>query len=646
VCADPENCGRQERILLELLGDLREVVFQTDAAGRWTFLNAAWTDITGFSIEAAMGMVFLDFVHPDDRAENVERFRPLAEGLKDDCRHEVRYLTADGGCRWVEVHARAVRDEAGRLMGTSGTLSNIEERHAAVEARTRELAEANRALQESELLYRTLVETSPDAVSVTDPQGRLRIVNGRCLEMFGYDSAEEVLGRNLNEVVRSEDPATLRRVGEEFKRTGRVRDVELRLTRRDGSALDVELNGTVVRDAAGAAEYVIRMARDIGGRKAVERELRRSERRFHGVFDEAPIGIALMDDGARVQVANRRYREMLERSADELAGVSVREFTHPDDWPASQRAIDALQFASAPAQALDQRYLTRSGRVVWARSTVANLLSLVDGAHLMISMVEDVTARKQLEEQLRHAQKMEAVGRLAGGIAHDFNNVLTVIKGYGELLQMRVAENPSAVREASQIIKAAERAARLVAQLMAFSRKPAIELQVMDVNAALREMREMLGKLLREDIELTARLGPDTGSVRADPGQFSQVLMNLAVNARDAMPQGGRLSISTRAETVQAEAAGGEQGRYAVLEVTDTGCGMSPEVRARIFEPFFTTKDMGKGTGLGLATVYGIVEQAGGHIAVESAPGAGTTFRVYLPCAAERAEVAHGDERP
>jgi PAS domain S-box-containing protein len=639
VCADPENCGRQERILLELLGDLREVVFQTDAAGRWTFLNAAWTDITGFSIEAAMGMVFLDFVHPDDRAENVERFRPLAEGLKDDCRHEVRYLTADGGCRWVEVHARAARDEAGRLVGTSGTLSNIEERHAAVEARTRELAEANRALRESELLYRTLVETSPDAISVTDPQGRLRMVNGRCLEMFGYDSADEVLGRNLNDLVRSENPDTLRRVGEEFKRSGRVRDVEMRLTRRDGSALDVELNGTVVRDAAGAPEYVIRMARDIGGRKAVERELRRSERRFHGVFDEAPIGIALMDDGARVLEANRRYREMLERPAGELAGVSAREFTHPDDWPASQRAIDALQLASAPAQALEQRYLTRSGRVVWARSTVANLLSLVDGAHLMISMVEDVTARKELEEQLRHAQKMEAVGRLAGGIAHDFNNVLTVIKGYGELLRQRVAEDPSAAREASQIIKAAERAARLVAQLMAFSRKPAIELQVVDVNAALREMREMLGRLLREDIELTARLGPDAGSVRADPGQFSQMLMNLAVNARDAMPHGGRLSISTRAETVPAEAAGLGQGRYAVLEVADTGCGMSPEVRARIFEPFFTTKDMGKGTGLGLSTVYGIVEQAGGHIAVESAPGAGTTFRVYLPCAAEG---AHG----
>jgi PAS domain S-box-containing protein len=632
-------------MLRELVGDLREIVFRTDAQGRWTFLNAAWTEITGFAVEAAMGHVFLDFVHPEDRAGDVERFQRLVEGREDYSRHEVRYLTADGGFRWVEVHARAIRDGAGRLAGASGTISNIHGRHEAVEASTRELAGVNRALRESERLHRTLVETSPDAIALTDPGGRVRMVNRASLELFGYASAREMVGRDIGECWRNEDPAVARKMDEELMDTGRVRDAELRLTRRDGSVFDAEMNGTVVCDAMGAPHYVIRMARDIGRRKAVERELQRSERWFRAVFDDAPIGIALIDAGARVQLANHRYGEMLERSAEELTGVPVRDFTHPDDWAASQQAAEALRFVSAPVQVLSKRYLTKSGRVVWARSTVANLLSLAEGEHLMIAMVEDVTARKQLEEQFRQAQKMEAVGRLAGGIAHDFNNVLTVVKGYGELLQKRVAADPSAARKASQIVKAAERAAQLVAQLLAFSRQQATEPKVMDVNAALREMGAMLGPLLREDIELTARLGPDTGSVRADPGQFGQMLMNLAVNARDAMPGGGRLGISTRPEEVRAafptqgagpaEGASPAPGRYAVIEVTDTGCGMTAAVLSRIFEPFFTTKDVGKGTGLGLSTVYGIVQQAGGHIQVESAPGAGTTFHIYLPSAIE-----------
>jgi PAS domain S-box-containing protein len=398
-----------------LVGDLREVVFRTDAAGRWTFLNPAWTEITGFAVEASLGKVFLDFVHPDDRAANVERFRPLAEGRKEVCRHELRYLTADGGFRWVEVHARALRDPTGALTGTSGTIANIDDRHAAVEARARELAEVNQALLESERLYRTLVETIPDAIWLTDPRGTVQMVNRASLELFGYTSASEVLGRDTADFLRPEDPdpELARRLCEDLMSPGLVRDAELRLTRRDGSVFDAELNGTVVRDRAGAPEYAIRIARDICGRKAVERELQRSERCFRAVFDEAPIGIALIDSQARVQACNHRYQILLDRSAQQLAGVSLREFTHPDDWAASQRAIDALRFVSAPAQLLDERYLTPSGAVVWARSTIANLLSLAEGEHLMIAMVEDVTARKQLEEQSRRRSSLEAMEHLA-----------------------------------------------------------------------------------------------------------------------------------------------------------------------------------------------------------------------------------------
>jgi PAS domain S-box-containing protein len=799
----------------ELVDDLREIVFRTDAQGLWTFLNAAWQETTGYSVPATIGKPFLDFVHSGDRAENRERFRPLVEGRKDYCRHEVRYLTAAGGYCWVEVHARAIRDRAGQLVGTSGTISNIHDRHAAeealrrrevvleavsyaarrflhgedweaaipevlerlgpaaeadyagvldrvggprgrflvrqrhmwlrdrdlgamgpgsepvpaiaawekalergevvagaaasfppaerallersgvrqiavfpvlvdqavwgnlslarareapwspalldglrvaaeiigaaiqqsrsretlrlahaelekrVEARTSELGEANRALRESERLYRTLVETSPEAIALTDPRGRVTMVNRSSVELFGYPSAADMLGSEIGPVLRNEDPERVQTVREELLSTGRLRDVELRLTRRSGTVFDAEVNATVVRDAAGAPEYTVRMARDISGRKAVERELLRSEQWFRAIFDEAPIAMAITDADVRIRAANHRFQEMLERSAVELADTHFREFTHPDDWADSERAVNALRFVGTPAQVLDKRYLTKSGRVVWARSTVANLLSL--GEHFMVFMVEDVTARKQLEEEFRQSQKMEAVGRLAGGIAHDFNNVLTVIKGYGELLQKRVAADEPATRKVAQIVKAAERAALLVGQLLAFSRKQAIEPKRLDVNGALREMHGMLRRLLREDIELSTRLDPATGGICADPGQFAQLLMNLAVNARDAMASGGHLEIATRVEEPTAEGGVPSPGRYAVIEVADTGCGMRPDVLSHIFEPFFTTKEIGKGTGLGLSTVYGIAHQAGGHIAVESAPGAGTTFRMYFP---------------
>jgi PAS domain S-box-containing protein len=250
-------------------------------------------------------------------------------------------------------------------------------------------------------------------------------------------------------------------------------------------------------------------------------------------------------------------------------------------------------------------------------------------------MNEDVTQRKVLEDQLRQAQKMEAVGQLAGGIAHDFNNTLSIITGYSDLLQMKLPLGDPAHKHAKEITKAGHRAAALIRQLLAFSRKQVIQPVVLDLNAATREFEKMMHHLIAEDIEITFKRSPDLGRVKMDPGQVEQILMNLAVNARDAMPRGGRLCIETANveldETYAHQNVNVSPGPYVMLSVSDTGCGMDEKTQLHIFEPFFTTKEAGKGTGLGLSTVYGIVKQNVGHIRAYSALGKGTTFRLYLP---------------
>jgi two-component system cell cycle sensor histidine kinase/response regulator CckA len=281
---------------------------------------------------------------------------------------------------------------------------------------------------------------------------------------------------------------------------------------------------------------------------------------------------------------------------------------------------------------------------------VGQPVAVPEGGPALEGVLLDYTERRTLESQLTHSQRMEALGRLAGGVAHDFNNLLTAISGYAEILIGRVPEGDRSHRAAREIGRAADRAAELTRQLLSFSRHQTVEPKVLDFNEAVADTLRMLGRLLGEDVDLRLRLGAEVGAVRADPGQLEQVVLNLCVNARDAMPGGGRLTVRTTAETVDAgrvlPAVGLSPGEYAVLEVSDTGTGMPPEVVEHIFEPFFTTKEAGKGTGLGLATVYGVVTQAGGRVQVASALGEGTTFRVLWPRHAAVAGAAEAAAAP
>jgi two-component system cell cycle sensor histidine kinase/response regulator CckA len=374
--------------------------------------------------------------------------------------------------------------------------------------------------------------------------------------------------------------------------------------------------------------------------------LRRSEEKYRLVVESSLQGIVIFQN-QRIVFVNPAMCQIMGYSAAELTSFSAEQIlatVHPEDRAAAIERSRARGQGQLVSPHYEYRIVRRDGSVRCIETFTRPMVYENEAGSLSISL--DITERKQLEEQLRQAQKLEAIGRLAGGIAHDFNNILTVIKGYtGLLLQDLDAHNPLTA-DIGQIEKSAERAAALTRQLLAFSRKQVLQPVVLDFNAIVSNMDKMLQRLIGEDIILTTLLDPALGQIKADPGQIEQVLLNLAANARDAMPQGGKLTIETKNIYLNKRYARQhldvKAGPYIMLAMSDTGSGMDEETRSHMFEPFFTTKEQGKGTGLGLATVHGIVIQSGGHIGVSSEPGQGTTFKVYLP----RAEGAYASAKP
>jgi PAS domain S-box-containing protein len=341
------------------------------------------------------------------------------------------------------------------------------------------------------------------------------------------------------------------------------------------------------------------------------------------MFDSAPVGIALADEQGRLVESNRALQELLGYSREELQRMSYQAFTHPEDLPANVELSRQLLAGERVSFQLEKRYLRKDSTPIWVRVNVAGVPDVHGRWEYSVVTVENIHERKRLEEQLLQSQKLEAMGRLAGGVAHDFNNLLTAITGYSDLVLTRAALPEEARREVGEIKRAADRAAALTRQLLAFGGKQVLEPKVLDLNAVVRQTEAMLTRLIGEDIAIRLQLASDLGAVRVDPGQIEQVVVNLVLNARDAMPDGGTLTLAT---------ANVERGEPRVmLSVADTGSGMDEETMAHLFEPFFTTKDRGKGTGLGLSTVYGIVEQSGGQIEVESRLGEGAIFTIVLP---------------
>ncbi|RIK44144.1 MAG: hypothetical protein DCC55_03330 [Chloroflexi bacterium] len=396
---------------------------------------------------------------------------------------------------------------------------------------------------------------------------------------------------------------------------------------------------------AGSVADLVSLALGANERRLAAEALRHSEQRYRDLFENANDMIYTMDLNGRFTSINKRGEEMTGYSRDELLGCSGDMLMLPDETALSRSQLGRKLVRESDHTVYEITITAKNGQYLPVE--INSRLIYEGGEPVAIQgIARDISQRKQLEEELRHSQKMEAVGRLAGAVAHDFNNLLTAILGYSQLLLLRLEPNSPWRKEITEIEKAGRSAAALTSQLLAFSRKQRVKPQNLDLNQVVSTIERMLGRLIGDDIELRVHLEPALGTIRADPSQLEQLIMNLAVNSRDAMPRGGTLWIETANTYIDAKYAmhhrGVLPGPYVMLTVRDEGVGMDHETQSRIFEPFFTTKEEGKGTGLGLATVYGIVKQYEGLIEVQSQPGAGTTFRIYFPQVHETPALTEG----
>jgi PAS domain S-box-containing protein len=500
---------------------------------------------------------------------------------------------------------------------------------------------AEEALHESGERYRSLVEAAPDVIyTVSAEDGSLTSLNPAFETLTGWLRAEW-LGKPLVGIVHPDDLPVAVETLQKASRGETQPPYELRVLSKSGEYLVGEFTSTPhVKDGKVVGELGI--AHDITERKRAEEALRESQEMFQKAFHASPDTMVLhtLSAGRHMDV-NESFLRLVGYRREELVGRTAMDLGLWWDLAQGNEYLRVLR-EQGRVRDLEICVRTKSGE---ARTLLLSAEVIeIAGQDCVVAIGKDISHRKlaeqerlHLEEQLRQAQKMEAVGRLAGGVAHDFNNILMVINGYVQLVLRRLSPRHPLRQNLNEIRKAGERAASLTGQLLAFSRRQFLVPRILDLNKVVADTKEMLRRVIGEDVELVIRQGCKLAKVLADPGQIAQVLVNLAVNARDAMPGGGRLTIETgnvdlrEAET--GDLPGAAPGPYVMLAVSDTGVGMSKELMEHMFEPFFTTRERGKGTGLGLSTVYGIVKQSGGYVRAQSEPGQGSAFRIYLPCA-------------
>ncbi len=477
-------------------------------------------------------------------------------------------------------------------------------------------------------LLHALMDNVPDGIWFKDSASRLTRVNKAAAAMLGVNDPSEAVGKTVFEFLPE---AQARQIHTREREIIRQRRAEPNLIQ------EMHFKGVGTRWIAttrapllernGGVEAIVGVSRDVTEQKHAEMALKQSEEKYRQIVETTAEGVWIFDELLQTVFVNRKMAAMLGEQPEKILGKTVSEFLHTDD-AAAQRLY--FERGNPDGSAADVRLRRSDGTTVWAIISRSPMLDALGRPSGVLAMVTDVTDRKALEDQFRQAQKLEAVGRFAGGVAHDFNNILTVISGHSQLLLRRMEKGSSFRGQVEKISAAADQAANLTRQLLSFSRRRAVESQVVDLNAAIANFEKLCFPIIGDAIELITSLEDHLGRIRVDPGQLDQVLMNLVVNARDAMSEGGRLTIETD-NVERPGSASHPAGSYVRLSVSDTGCGMDPDTQARVFEPFFTTKQEGKGTGLGLSTVHGIVTQHRGWIEVWSEPGQGTRFSIYLP---------------
>ncbi len=609
-----EALQQSESQLRLITSQVPGAIWTTDLSLRFTSFYAAERkeslkprDATGISLEEF-------FASDEEKQLSVSAHRRACAG------ETVVYSSTVYG-RYYFNYLEPLRSAAGEIIGVLGIALDVTDRK-----------QAEATLRASEENYRRLLEQAPDGIFLTDSDGRFLLANSKMREMLGY-TEEEILRLNVADTYVPEDRGVIRERLNQL-RSGRRLQLERRMLRKDGTWFLVESSSAARVD--GTLQGIVR---DITERRQAEEALQASEEKYHRFFEENLAGYYLMNAAGQLLDCNPAFARMFGfASREEASGRAMASLC-----PKPEALSEFIALVTARKR-LEQYARELRGKDGGAIQVLENAIGVFDPQGRLVEIrgyLVDDTERWKAEQQFRQVQKMDAMGRLAAGVAHDFNNLLTVINGYGDLVLKKLPASDPLLASVWEIRKAGEKAAGLVRQLLAFSRQQPTELRSLDLNAVITNSVRMLERLIGEDIRLQVRLAASLPPAQADSGQIDQILVNLAVNAKDAMPSGGTLTIETAAVEVGAGLAAAHPeltpGPYVLLTVSDSGTGMDPHTLQRLFEPFYTTKPPGKGVGLGLSTVYGIVKQNGGWIDVESRPGYGAMFRIYWPQAGDGA---------
>ncbi|MEO7649259.1 MAG: PAS domain S-box protein [Bryobacteraceae bacterium] len=607
-----------------------DIIFCTDIDGYFTYVNASAPVIMGRTAEELLGLHYLQLI-PQGYREAAGRFyRDQLRSGTPASYYEYPAMKGDGSSIWLGQNVEAMLDENGHAVGFQAIARDITERRRAEEA-----------LRESEQRYRIVAETAMDAIVTFDSDNDVLFVNAAAEELFGY-RASEMLGQKISLIMPEYPSLLLEQSLLRYVNTGEmhVRWNTLQVPGRHKSGRIIPLEVSIGELQEGDRLVFTGVLRDISERRAAEENLRKVNETLRAIIQASPVGIVGCDSLMNVTQWNSAAERIFGWSESEALN---RPLPYAGKEESGEAQVVNAVLRQGGSYTVEKSCRRKDGGLAEVSISTAPLRNEDGSISGAVGMITDIAERRRLETQLRQAQKMEAIGLLAGGVAHDFNNLLTVISGYSDLLILKLQPGDRSAHYALEILQAAEQATALTRQLLAFSRRQVTQPRVLDLNSVIGNMTTLLGRLIGEDVELHTDLRALAG-VKADSGQIEQIVLNLAVNARDAMPHGGRLFIDTTdvdlGEAFTRTHFGVQPGTHVRLTVTDTGSGMDEETKRRIFEPFFTTKEFGKGTGLGLSTVYGIVKQNEGTIWVYSEPGMGSSFNIYFPAFAERKEPA------
>ncbi len=633
---------KSEEKYRKVLEGIEEGYCEEDLAGNFTFFNDSMCRIYGYPREELLGLNYKRYTSKETAKRLFQIFNEIYRTGNPCNAYSYELIRKDGARRYIEASASLIKDSGNKPAGFRGIVRDVTQRKQMEEA-----------LHEREEQYRTLLETMKEGYYEVDLAGNLIFVNDSFSKMH---ARENMLGMNNREYMSEETARRVYKIFNGVYETGKpVRLVEWEITKGDGQKAVVEASVYLIKNSRGERIGFRGIERDITERKQAEEALRKSEEKYRNIIESIQDGYFEDDLAGNFTFVNDVICKHLGYTKEELIGMSYRQYADEENRRKLYERYNELYKTGQPIKPFEVEVIRRDGTKMIAEIS-ASLMKNSEGKPVGFQGISrDVTERKEaekerlsLQEQLRQSQKMEAIGQLAGGVAHDFNNLLTVIKGYSQLSLLDLKEDNPLRGSIQEIEKATQRATDLTRQLLAFSRRQILNPKVLDLNVLLKDLEKMLRRLIGEDIELVTLLSKDLGKVKVDPSQFEQVIFNLAVNARDAMPSGGKLTIETSNVELDEEYAHAHvsvvPGRYVRLSVSDTGVGMTQEVKEKVFEPFFTTKEKGKGTGLGLSMVYGIVKQSNGNIWLYSEPNRGTTFRIYFPRTEEEAETLHERE--